>query len=91
MLPDEALERFGLGSSAEAISPALSFRIDVAEDGSDHRRVEAHAPPTVRVQALLLRRGRRLMDAGKAPVLAALAELADMRRRRGASPMGQSR
>ena len=32
MLPREALERFGLGLSD--VSPALSFRIDVAEDGS---------------------------------------------------------
>ena len=32
MLPGEALERFGLGLGAT--SPALSFRIEVAEDGS---------------------------------------------------------
>jgi exoribonuclease-2 len=78
MLADEALERFGLGLSAT--SPALSFRIDVADDGSVSA-VEAMAS-TVRVRRCSYGEADTIMDAGEAPDLAALAELAARRKSR---------
>lgn len=72
MLPDEALRRFGLGLAD--ISPALSFKIDVAEDGSI-TGVEAMAS-IVRVRRCSYGEADRLMDAGAAPGLMALADLA---------------
>jgi exoribonuclease-2 len=94
MLPDEALERFGLGLGASRerepgdgaapdrlpLSPALSFRIDLAEDGSVSG-VEAMAS-TVRVRRSSYGEADALMDAGRAPVLLALAELAERRKAR---------
>jgi exoribonuclease-2 len=76
MLPDEALRRFGLGLSDT--SPALSFRIDVAEDGSISG-VDAMAS-TVRVRRCSYGEADILMDDGRAPGLAALGELAARRR-----------
>ena len=75
--PDKALRRFGLGIGGD-ISPALSFRIDVAADGS----ISGVAAMTsiVRVRRCSYGEADRLMDAGAAPGLAALAELADRRR-----------
>jgi exoribonuclease-2 len=92
MLADEALERFRLGpagaarevSGAEAVSPALSFRIEVAADGSISG-VEAMAS-TVRVRRASYGEADRIMDlgdaAGGAPELHALAALAKLRRER---------
>ncbi len=78
MLPDEALERFGLGLAET--SPALSFRVDLAEDGSV-AGVEAMAS-TVRVRRCSYGEADRLMDSGQAPVLLALASLAERRKAR---------
>jgi len=78
MLADEALERFGLGLSP--ISKALSFRIDVAEDGSVSA-VEAMTS-TVRVRRASYGEADRIIDEGGAPELAALALLAERRRTR---------
>jgi exoribonuclease II len=78
MLPDEALERFGLGLGE--LSPALSFRIGVAEDGSI-AGVEACAS-TVRVRRCSYGEADILMEAGQAPGLASLAEIAARRRAR---------
>jgi exoribonuclease II len=92
MLPDEALERFGLGivgplESAGArdgrdlpISPALSFRVEVAEDGS-LGAVEVMAS-TVRVRRASYGEADRAMAEGAAPGLAALAVLAARRKAR---------
>jgi exoribonuclease II len=78
MLADEALERFGLGLGDT--SPALSFRIDLAEDGSISA-VEAMAS-RVRVRRASYGEADALMDAGKAPELVALSLLAERRRAR---------
>jgi len=78
MLPDEALERFGLGLSDT--SPALSFRVEVAEDGS-LGAVEAMAS-IVRVRRASYGEADRAIAAGAAPGLAALGELAARRRAR---------
>jgi exoribonuclease-2 len=92
MLPDEALERFGLGivgpleaaRSAERgalpSSPALSFRIGLAEDGSI-AAVEAMAS-TVNVRRASYGEADALMDSGRAPELLALSALAEKRRER---------
>jgi exoribonuclease II len=86
MLPDEALERFGLGlgeadgRGLPPVSPALSFRIDLAEDGSISG-VEAMAS-TVRVRRCSYGEADALMDAGRAPGLSALAGLAAGRKAR---------
>jgi len=86
MLPDEALARFGLGIGESAapggavLSPALSFRVDLAEDGSVSG-VEAMAS-TVRVRRCSYGDADRLMDAGQAPLLVALSELAERRKAR---------
>jgi exoribonuclease II len=91
MLPDEALERFGLGLGPEGpavaglagsafASPALSFRIEVASDGSISS-VEALAS-TVRVRRPTYGEADLLMAAGASPGLAALAEIAERRRAR---------
>jgi exoribonuclease II len=86
MLADEALERFGLGlgegpaPGVAPSSPALSFRIDLAEDGSI-AGVEAMAS-TVRVRRASYGEADALMDEGKAPELLALAELAAKRKAR---------
>ena len=81
MLPDEALERFGLGLAPT--SPALSFRIEVAADGS-LSSVEAMAS-LVKVRRASYGEADRLMDAGEAPELAALAEVAARRAARRAA------
>jgi exoribonuclease-2 len=81
MLPDEALRRYGLGLSDT--SPALSFRIDLAEDGSISG-VETMAS-IVRVKRCSYGDADLLLDAGKAPGLAALAALAARRRARRVS------
>jgi exoribonuclease-2 len=78
MLPGEALERFGLGLGAT--SPALSFRIEMAEDGSISE-VETLVS-TVRVRRCSYGEADLLIDAGKAPGLAALAGLSERRRAR---------
>jgi exoribonuclease II len=78
MLADEALERYGLGLGAT--SPALSFRIDLAEDGSVSA-VEAMAS-TVRVRRASYGEADALMASGEAPELLALAEPAERRRAR---------
>ncbi len=78
MLPDEALRRFGLGLNDA--SPALSFRIDVAEDGSISG-VETMAS-TVRVKRCSYGEADLLMETGAAPDLVALAELAARRNAR---------
>jgi exoribonuclease-2 len=84
MLPREALERFGLGLGAPAggstPSPALSFRIRVAEDGSIDE-VEA-LPTIVRVRRESYGSADRLVDSGAAPDLEALAGVAERRRSR---------
>ncbi len=86
MLPDEALRRFGLGLGDEpspgagARSPALSFRIELAEDASV-ASVEAMAS-TVRVRRCSYGQADAIMAAGEAPELAALAALASRRRER---------
>ena len=83
MLPDETLERFGLGLGEGPglgllpTSPALSFRIEVAEDGSI-AAVEAMAS-RVRVRRASYGGADELVDAGKAPDLVALAEIARRR------------
>ena len=78
MLPDEALERFGLGLTDS--SPALSFRIEVAEDGSISG-VEAMAS-TVRVRRCSYGEADELLKAGTAASLAPLVELAARRKAR---------
>jgi exoribonuclease-2 len=86
MLPEEALERFGLGlgegpaPGIPPVSSALSFRIDLAEDGSVSA-VEAMASK-VRVRRCSYGEADALMDAGRAPILIALAELAARRKAR---------
>ncbi len=95
MLPDEALARFGLGlvgplgAAADAagtagreppISPALSIRVDVAEDGSVGG-VEITAS-TVRVRRLSYAEADREIAEGRAPALEALAKIAERRRAR---------
>jgi exoribonuclease II len=79
MLPDEALERYGLGLG-QGPSPAISFRIEVAEDGS-LASVEAMAS-LVRVRRTSYGGADELIDAGEAPELAALAAVAERRRAR---------
>jgi len=81
MLADEALERYGLGLGAT--SPALSFRIGLAEDGSVSA-VEAMAS-TVRVRRASYGEADALMASGEAPDLLALAEPAERRRARRAA------
>ncbi|MGA2546137.1 MAG: RNB domain-containing ribonuclease [Rectinemataceae bacterium] len=76
--PTQARETAQIGE----LSPALSFRIDLAADGSI-TGVEACAS-TVRVRRCSYGEADRLVDEGKAPVLAALAELAARRGRRRA-------
>ena len=83
MLPDEALERFGLGLGEGPgpgllpTSPALSFRIEVAEDGS-LAAVEVLAS-SLRVRRASYGEADRLIAAGEAPGLAALGEVARRR------------
>jgi exoribonuclease-2 len=74
--PEQARKTAQIGE----LSPALSFRIDIADDGSI-TGVEACAS-TVRVRRCSYGEADRLVDEGKAPVLAALAVLAARRRRR---------
>jgi exoribonuclease II len=78
MLPDEALDRFGLGLSET--SPALSFRVEVAEDGS-LGAVEVMAS-TVRVRRSSYGEADRAIAAGAAPELSSLAALAARRKAR---------
>jgi exoribonuclease-2 len=89
MLPDEALERFGLGLG-EGPAPgelptsrALSFRIEVAQDGSI-AAVEAMAS-LVKVRRASYGQADELVDAGRAPDLVALAEIAGRRAARRAA------
>ncbi len=78
MLPDEALERFGLGLSE--ISKALSLRIELAEDAS-LKTVEI-MPSRVRIKRSTYAEADRAMAEGKAEALTALADLASKRRSR---------
>jgi exoribonuclease II len=78
MLPDEALDRFGLGLSET--SPALSFKVEVAQDGS-LGAVEVMAS-TVRVRRASYGEADRVMAALEAPELAALEALAARRKAR---------
>ncbi|HUW41754.1 MAG TPA: ribonuclease catalytic domain-containing protein [Rectinemataceae bacterium] len=77
MLPDEALERFGLGLSET--SPALSFRIGVDAEGAV-ADVEVMVS-TVRVRRVSYGEADELM-AGGAADLQALAGIAEVRRAR---------
>jgi exoribonuclease II len=81
MLAEEALERFGLGLSDS--SPALSFRIDLAGDGSISA-VEAMCS-TVRVRRASYGEADALMEGDGAPGLLALSALAERRRARRAA------
>ncbi|MDP3178948.1 MAG: RNB domain-containing ribonuclease, partial [Spirochaetaceae bacterium] len=81
MLSDEALDRFGLGLAP--ISPALSFRIGVAADGSISR-IEVMAS-RVSVRRLTYEDADALLDQGALPGLAALADLAALRAARRAA------
>jgi len=96
MLADEALDRYGLGyvgpleeakrrQEAEGLprSPALSFRIGIAPDGSV-ASVEAEAS-VVRVRRVSYGEADALIDSGAAPELEALSELAERRRSRRAA------
>ncbi len=78
MLPDLALERFGLGLSPS--SPALSVRIDLAGDSSI-ASVEILAS-TVRVRRASYGEADALLASGAAADLAALEKIAELRRER---------
>ena len=78
MLPDEALERFGLGLSGT--SPALTVRMRVDNDGSI-AEVEVMAS-TVKVRRSHYAEADRFIDGGEAPELAALAGIAEARKAR---------
>lgn len=73
MLPDEALDRFGLGLAAE--SRALSFRIAVGDDG--FAGDVSVMPSLVRVRRANYEQADALLGEGP---LARLAALADLRR-----------
>jgi exoribonuclease-2 len=78
MLPDEALERFGLGLATT--SPALTFRIKVGKDGAvDDVEVLAS---TVRVRRSHYEEADRVLAERSAPELLALADIAAARKRR---------
>lgn len=78
MLPDEALERFGLGLSDT--SPALTIRMRVDPEGSI---AEAEVmTSTVKVRRTHYAEADRFMDADEAPELAALAGIAEARKAR---------
>jgi len=89
MLPEEALERFCLGigeGPAPGVlptSPALSFKIEVAEDGSI-ASVEAMAS-RVRVRRCSYGEADALVESGGAPDLEALAAVAARRAARRAA------
>lgn len=89
MLPIEALERFclgvgkGLGPDLLPVSPALSFRIAVAADGSISA-VEAMTS-RVRVRRCSYGEADALVESGGAPALEALAEVAKRRAARRAA------
>jgi len=78
MLPDEALERFGLGLSET--SPALTVRMRVEADGSIGE-VEVMAS-TVKVRRSHYAEADRFIDQGEAPELAVLARIAEARKAR---------
>jgi len=78
MLPDEALERFGLGLSET--SPALTVRMRVDADGSI-AEAEVMAS-TVKVRRSHYAEADRFIDEGEAPELAALAGIAESRKAR---------
>jgi len=78
MLPDEALERFGLGLSGT--SPALTVRMRVDADGSI-AEAEVMAS-TVKVRRSHYAEADRFIDGGEAPELAALAGIAEARKAR---------
>jgi exoribonuclease-2 len=83
MLSDEALERFGLGLSPR--SSALSFRIEVAEDGSI-AEVEV-LPSIVGVTRTTYGEADLLLDPGEGQArdLAELGRVAELRRSRRAA------
>ena len=81
MLPDEALERFGLGLTDT--SPALTIRMRTAKDGAIEE-VEVLAS-TVRVRRSHYEEADRLMASGEAPELAAMMDLAEARKARRAA------
>jgi exoribonuclease-2 len=78
MLPDEALERFGLGLSPT--SPALSFRVKVGDDGGVEE-VEV-CPSTVKVRRTHYAEADSFLDSGSYPELEALARIAEARKAR---------
>jgi exoribonuclease-2 len=78
MLPDEALERFGLGLSAT--SPALTFRFRLDAEGAIAET--GILASTVKVRRSHYEEADRLIAAGEAPELAALASIAAIRRER---------
>ncbi|HAP44589.1 MAG: hypothetical protein A2087_04485 [Spirochaetes bacterium GWD1_61_31] len=81
MLPDAALERFGLGLSAE--SPALSFRINLDDSGQISE--VAIMPSLVRVQRLSYDSADPLLGSGPLAKMAAIAaQRLELRRRNGA-------
>ncbi|MBL8966831.1 MAG: RNB domain-containing ribonuclease [Spirochaetaceae bacterium] len=75
MLPDEALERFGLGLAER--SPALSFQIRLDETAGVVG-VEIHAT-SVRVRRTHYAEADGILERGESPALAALARLAELR------------
>ena len=77
MLPDAALEQFGLGLSAE--SPALSFRIKLDEDGlPDDILIQ---PSLVRVQRLSYEKADALLETGPLAELNRIAWQREARRK----------
>lgn len=78
LLPDAALERYGLGLSES--SPALSFKIGLDEAGAI-ASVEALAS-TLSVRRSHYAAADELMDAGGAPDLVELARIAALRKAR---------
>lgn len=78
MLPDEALERFGLGLTET--SPALTIKMRVGQDGSVGD-VEVMAS-TVKVRRSHYAEADRFIAGSEAPELAALADIAEARKAR---------
>ncbi|HTX72002.1 MAG TPA: ribonuclease catalytic domain-containing protein [Rectinemataceae bacterium] len=81
MLPDEALERFGLGLSDA--SPALSIRIGL--DGGGAITAVEVVSSTLKVERLSYAGADALLDAGTVPELSALASIAELRAARRAA------
>ena len=78
MLPDEALERFGLGLSET--SPALTFRMKLGPDGA----IESSEVllSMVKVRRSYYEEADRLLESGEAPELQSLAAIAETRKAR---------